>query len=558
MASLIDYKFLKVVDQAINPGAQALNDNFKIIADTLTEFYYVDNKIERESIKSLKNGTYVIQESNWHLFQYLGDRWIDFGFTTLGLQKVFAANFIGVKSIDFDGKGQEYNINNVYYVSHPENVKKIDLSNSTIIGTVNVSNMTKLTDLTLNGIDNITSINASNCGKLVSLSIDGARALTSVDVTGCSSLKELTVSNFSLTSITGYTQIPFLEKLKLKNLASNIVLSIDFASLPQLKELRITGYTINTLTNLTQNLEILDFSDSSFNNFSNFNFNFPQLRELYIGNTIFLTNLDLSKFISLNKVTASGSALSQVSNIHSLKSSTFDFVAISSALTSIDFSNIPQKIFVNVNNCSSLLSVNLRNNVLTGFVANDCGSLTTVDISDCLLADRSIVLANCFSLNNLNVINLNGNAPDNLSAILDLSHCNIATLNLTGVKNFRQIIFSNSNVTNVIPSNVSDSRSLNNISGNNNYLDDDSIDAILNMLYSKNGSASVSNNTVNLINNSNSRSSNSDTAYNWLTQHGWLVMIDGIHYSTFFTTTDSLMDVASNFHSYWQNKLYTT
>lgn len=146
MASLIDYKFLKVVDQAINPGAQALNDNFKIIADTLTEFYYVDNKIERESIKSLKNGTYVIQESNWHLFQYLGDRWIDFGFTTLGLQKVFAANFIGVKSIDFDGKGQEYNINNVYYVSHPENVKKIDLSNSTIIETVNVSNMTKLTD----------------------------------------------------------------------------------------------------------------------------------------------------------------------------------------------------------------------------------------------------------------------------------------------------------------------------------------------------------------------------------------------------------------------------
>ncbi|MEO8535232.1 MAG: T9SS type A sorting domain-containing protein [Flavobacterium sp.] len=335
------------------------------------------------------------------------------------------------------------------------------------ITSINVSGLTKLTGISIDGNPNLATINAagctlldipasaftqnheittadfSNCASLVRLDMPDNK-LTSLNLSGCSSLTELYAKNneLPLLNLTGCTS---LIKAEVYN---NKLTALNVSSSPNLIELRANDNLISNL-NLTGciNLETVNLSNNqipSLNFSGNTHLKILELEDnpttiLNLSDCSALTNLNIQTTTIANGDFSNCSVLTQIINTSSLLASVN--VQGCTALTSLSLSGTDLQrapvTSLNVGGLTNLKQLNLGYANLTSIDLTGCAGLTN------LFCIYNPITALDFSdspaIENLNLSNTQLQSIDisNLTHLQSLSANNIPTLETVFAKNGR-------------------------------------------------------------------------------------------------------------------------
>lgn len=392
------------------------------------------------------------------------------------------------------------------YFSYLPALEIFDCS-GTKFSTLNLSDCTKLKEVTCNDMPALTKLECNNTA-LTQLSVAGSSYLETLrcygnklswlDVYGCSSLQILECGSNALTTISNLSSC----KSSLLRLSchTNLFSSLDFSGFSQLQKLNcgndsqltsLTGLSGNTALSELQcfgcSLTSLDVTGCSNlttlvcygNKFHDLYLSdLPYLQKLDCSRNSSLTDLDLSNVPSLAEVDCSGCDLRSL-DWYNLKLTTLD-CSYNRNLTLLNNSrnyNNPGRALtsLNVTECSSLNTLKLRDNDelptldLTGcnnlqYLDVTYNKLTTLDLTPCpnlisvscqhnkltsldLSNNSNIQYVYCGHNNNLTSLNLK-----DYSRLVELGcdHCQLQQLDLRGCSSLSFVACNNNQINTLI------------------------------------------------------------------------------------------------------------
>ena len=215
-------------------------------------------------------------------------------------------------------------------VQGEKRISSIDISDRELIGALDLSGCTELTELRMSD-NHITGLDVSDCSALIKVNANW-NSITEIDLTGCTALEHLYVSYNELVEL----DVSFCPSLEYLTCYSNRLTELDVSYCPNLTDLfcHLNG------------LFELDLSNN------------PALSELDCSFNA-LTSLDLSRNTALTKLFATGNSLTEIDV--SICPGLLEFDCGSNELTAIDVSANPALVMLNCSdNC--IAELDLSNN----------------------------------------------------------------------------------------------------------------------------------------------------------------------------------------------------
>ncbi|KAB1156236.1 leucine-rich repeat domain-containing protein [Flavobacterium luteum] len=361
-----------------------------------------------------------------------------------------------------------------YNISNP--IKNLNLSGckaltsydssqiKTTLISLDLSNCTALTYLTLNSNDLLTTLNVSGCSLLNTFSVTNNPLLTSLDLTGLAKITSLACNNNALT--TASLKMTGLINLTTLDFSNNKLTTFDATTFTKLTTLTCNSNKLTSL-NIT-GLSLLSSLNCVDNQLTSLNVSgLTKLVYLYCYNNPTLSDINASGCLSITTLyyydpySYNNSDPIKNLNISGCKAITYyDSSQIKTTLTSLDLSN-----------CTGLTSATLNNNDL----------LTTLDLIGCIQLSSLSVTHNPLitsldvsELTKLTSLTCNNNALTTLKTTgltllttLDFSNNKLVTFDATGLTKLNTLTCNFNLLTSI---NVTGLTALENISCTDNKL----------------------------------------------------------------------------------------
>ncbi len=437
----------------------------------------------------------------------------------LDLSKCVNVKTFNFDKMDFDENGIVVSRNLVYapdlrtfFLNGNDWLTQFDLSRSPNLQTIVLTSCTNLEKLNLaDTLSSLITLDLTECRNLLDVNILSAVNLAKLSLSGCTQLKNAIFENVGKYSRlqyldlsgTGVQQIDFkdFEELEILFLGSSYLTSVKLDNLPKLYQFEISNSTnlkqielfnLEKLTNFTpqycdsieninvQNTALESFKVSGKNRLRAITLSCAELKSFIVLNCNSLTQLDFAECQNLTALEVVGCASLASESFASLEGIiTLESVTVSECSNVYGFSltDKPNLTELNLSYLNSLTSLSLsnfaqrtriylpskltglRSLTLTGLARADFGS-DSLDLSHGVLSSARI-----------------NNVP---FAKIDLCDNMLASINISGTKNLKEINLSNNRITNIeaVMTLLATSEQLALVNLNNNRIDFSKSDAL--------------------------------------------------------------------------------
>ncbi len=313
-------------------------------------------------------------------------------------------------------------------------LENLTLNNALSLSAVECSDLTALKTIDLGGCQNVSgTLNLSNKTALTTITIGGTK-VASLNVAGCSSVTEINALACSqLASVIGINDCSSLTTLMLKGTA---ITSLDLNSQnPSLQSLNVDNCTSLTYLDLTRSTESTTFNSLAVTGCT-------ALKTLNLYNCKGITTLDTTTLIALEELNLTYSGVTTVNG----------------SASTVDFSQNLNIKRIYLNGVNSFAGFDVSDNMLLEeFALSDNSNVMTLDFSsnaklkNLNLSDASSLntldISACTALESLNLLNtgltsLSVTGSDALTQFWVYNNTSLASISLTGGANLTSVKLS--------------------------------------------------------------------------------------------------------------------